>query len=319
MNEPAKLTKGAPIIPPPKSRPSETPPAQWRGFAVALVILLLGFGMPAVELAWFALGSKLYSYILLVPFISLYLMRLNRRQVPPASPPARKTGAAFLFAGGLVLAVYWLALRPRWKLLEDDYLALMTGSFLLFFSGICCWFWGREVLRAMAFPLAFLVFLVPIPAVALARIDDFLQHGSAVVVQGLFKMTGMQFSRHGLVFQLSDISLKIAPECSGIHSTLVLFITSLLAGYLLLRSPWKRALLVLVVVPLALLRNGFRVFVLGELCVHIGPQMIDSPIHHKGGPIFFILSLIPLFLLLMLLQRSERASKQSKPMETDHA
>jgi preprotein translocase subunit SecG len=35
--------------------------------------------------------------------------------------------------------------------------------------------------------------------------------------------------------------------------------------------------------------------------------MINSPIHHKGGPIFFILALIPLFIILILLQRSEGA------------
>jgi exosortase/archaeosortase family protein len=66
------------------------------------------------------------------------------------------------------------------------------------------------------------------------------------------------------------------------------------------------------VIPLALLRNGFRVFVLGELCTHIGPQMIDTPIHHQGGPLFFALSLIPFFLLLVWLRKSERSDKISK-------
>ena len=95
----------------------------------------------------------------------------------------------------------------------------------------------------------------------------------------------------------------MAPECSGIHSSLVLFITSLLAGYLLLNSPWKRAVLVLAVVPLALLRNGLRIVTIGQLCVHVSPDMINSYIHRKGGPIFFALSLIPFFLLLLFLRR----------------
>jgi exosortase/archaeosortase family protein len=73
-----------------------------------------------------------------------------------------------------------------------------------------------------------------------------------------------------------------------------------------LRSPWRRAVLVLFVIPLGILRNGFRILVIGLLCVNIGPQMIDCPIHHRGGPIFFALSLIPLFLLLWWLRRSER-------------
>jgi hypothetical protein len=66
---------------------------------------------------------------------------------------------------------------------------------------------------------------------------------------------------------------------------------------------------------LAILRNGFRVFVIGELCVHVSPSMIDSPIHRKGGPIFFALSLIPFFLFLVLLRKldsnaSDKAGKE---------
>jgi len=53
-------------------------------------------------------------------------------------------------------------------------------------------------------------------------------------------------------------------------------------------------------------QKRFRIFVLGELCTHIGPQMIDSPVHHHGGPLFFALSLLPFFLLLYLLKKSER-------------
>jgi hypothetical protein len=60
------------------------------------------------------------------------------------------------------------------------------------------------------------------------------------------------------------------------------------------------------VIPLGILRNGFRVFVIGMLCVHVGPRMIDSVIHHRGGPLFFALSLVPLFLLLWWLRRGER-------------
>jgi len=83
---------------------------------------------------------------------------------------------------------------------------------------------------------------------------------------------------------------------------------------LFLQRFWTRAVLVLFVVPLAILRNGFRVFVIGWLCVHISPKMIDSPIHHHGGPIFFALSLVPFFLLLFFLRKwDSRASEASKP------
>ena len=100
--------------------------------------------------------------------------------------------------------------------------------------------------------------------------------------------------------------LEVARECSGIRSTIVLFITSVLASNLFLQSTSRRIALVALVIPLAIARNGFRILVIGLLCVHIGPHMIDSFIHHRGGPIFFVLSLIPLSFVLFLLRRHDK-------------
>ena len=111
--------------------------------------------------------------------------------------------------------------------------------------------------------------------------------------------------REGTVFALPGIVVRVAQECSGIRSSWVLFITSILSANLFLRTNWKRVVLVALVIPLGILRNGFRVWVIGMLCVRFGPHMIDSPIHHQGGPLFFILSLVPLFILIVFLRRSE--------------
>jgi exosortase/archaeosortase family protein len=125
----------------------------------------------------------------------------------------------------------------------------------------------------------------------------------------------MPVLRQGIDFQFPGFALEVAPQCSGIHSSLVLFITSLLAGHLFLRSPWRRGALTLAVIPLGIMRNGLRVLVLGELCVNVSPEMINSPIHHHGGPLFFVLSLGPFFLLLFLLRRAEskQPGSQSHP------
>jgi exosortase C (VPDSG-CTERM-specific) len=296
--------------------PSELRPLEksghWRNFALMSAALVLCFGVPLYDLAWCAATSDLYSYIFLIPFISVYLAWLKWKNLPPFSGAAKMSAAVF-FAGGLaVLAVYALARHSGYGLMDDDYLAFMISAFFLFFAAGCCWFLGGAIARPLAFPIGFLIFMAPMPAFLRHDIESFLQSGSASVAELFFNLSGAIFSRDGLVFHLPNISLEVAPECSGIHSSLVLFITGALAGYLFLRSPWKRAVLMLVVIPLALVRNGFRVYVIGELCTHIGPQMIDSPIHRRGGPLFFALSLIPFFLLLILLRRSERAVKIQK-------
>jgi exosortase len=150
------------------------------------------------------------------------------------------------------------------------------------------------------------------PTALTKGIEVFLQHGSAEVAHVLFNLSGTPNFRTDLLFQLPRISLMVAPECSGIHSSLALFITSLVAGKLFLRASWRRILLAVIVVPLALLRNGFRILTIGLLCVHIGPHMINSVIHHQGGPIFFALSLLPFGALLWWLRRAELRAPEAR-------
>jgi exosortase len=161
-------------------------------------------------------------------------------------------------------------------------------------------------MAARAFPLAFMVFLVPLPDAAVHWLETASVSGSADVSAFLFGITGTPLLRDGSRFELPGIVLSIAEECSGIHSSWVLFITSLVASHLFLKSPWRRFILVAFVIPLAIVRNGFRILVIGLLCVHVGPHMIDSYIHRHGGPVFFALSLIPLLALAMWLRRQER-------------
>ena len=282
----------------------------WRLKLLAICGITLGscFAKPLLDLIRFALASELYSYILLVPFISGYLIWSNRRNLALDSKPVRAYAIPPLLIGAGILAAYRVAVGAGWRPGLESYLALMMFSLLGFLVSAALFCLGPASLRRAAFPSALLICAIPLPTRLLEAIVAFLQHGSAEVASWLFTLSGMPFLRNDTSFQLPGMSLEVAPECSGIRSTLVLFITSLVAGYLFLRSPWRRALLTLAVIPLALLRNGFRVFTIGQLCVQIGPQMIHSPIHKRGGPLFFALSLIPFFLLLLWLCKRERRS-----------
>jgi len=271
--------------------------------------LVICFSWPLFDLARFSVGSELFSHIILIPFVSVYLAWSSRASFPPHSEPNRLLGIGLMIGGVGLLAALGATFLRGTPLGRQDSLVVTSASFVLLFGAICALCLGRQTLRAIAFPLGFLVFLVPIPTFMVAAIESFLQHGSAHVAGFLFKLVGTPVFRQELVFQLPGIRLQVAPECSGIHSSLALLITSVLAGYFFLRSPVNRVLLAVAVIPLALMRNGFRVFTIGELCVHISPNMIDSYIHHHGGPIFFALSLVPFFALLYGLFKLERRKK----------
>jgi exosortase/archaeosortase family protein len=156
--------------------------------------------------------------------------------------------------------------------------------------------------------------MIPMPAGFRTELETFLQYGSAAAANWMFTLSGLSVFQDNLSFHLpGNIRFNVEPECSGIHSSLVLLITSLVAGHLLLRTWWKQAVLVVVVIPLALLRNGFRIFVIGRLCVHFGARMFDSWVHHRGGPLFFAISLVPFFGLLLWLVKSERTRPRTGP------
>ena len=285
------------------------PAQRTKRFAWVSAALLLVFGLPLWELFSFAAGDDLHSYIVLMPFVSLYLAWLERSTLPAESKPAGKVALFFIAFGVACL----IGRFSQSHLVMVDGLAWLTLAFVFFLIGTGLVLLGGAWMRKLAFPFGLLIFMVPFPEAMRDGIELFLQRGSADVADWMFQLSGLPVFRQGMHFQLPGMNLQVAPECSGIHSTIVLFITSLVAGQQLLRGPWQRATLALFVIPLALVRNAFRIFVIGQLCVRVGPHMIDSPVHHQGGPLFFALSLIPFFALLYFLRKTSRTKAPVVP------
>ncbi len=125
----------------------------------------------------------------------------------------------------------------RGRLSVNDGLALMTLAYVSLIAAGGFFFLGSKWMAAAAFPVAFLIFLVPLPDVAVHWLERGSVLASADVSALLFNLTGTPLLRDAEIFRLPGIVLQIAQECSGIHSSWVLFITSLLASHLFLKSP----------------------------------------------------------------------------------
>ena len=276
-----------------------------RRFCWFAALLLLAYGWILYAWTRHALAEDLHSHVILIPFVSWYLINLDRHRWPGIAPGPAWGALLPALAGAALLAFAVLNRAGPAALSRNDFLAATVGSFLCFLWAGGFLFLGKNLMGAVAFPAAFLIFMIPLPDAAVSAIEHTLVAATSEVVDFFFLLTGVSFLRDGNVFQISTLTMQVAQECSGIRSSWVLFITSLLASYLFLRNPWHRALIVALVIPLGILRNGFRILVLAQLCIHRGPHMIDSDLHHHGGPIFFALSLIPLFLLLWWFRRLE--------------
>jgi exosortase C (VPDSG-CTERM-specific) len=281
----------------------------WSGACFAIV-LLAAFAQPLLVLIKYVAGSELHSYVLLVPFVSAYLLYLRRDQLPKKHSTDLLLALVSLAAGlGLFAYTQSLEVAARAPAINTR-IVLSTLSFLCCLAAGGFFFFGRGWMRSAAFPLAYLIFMVPMPDAMADALETASKYASAEVANLLFDLSGTPFFRAGLIFQLPNIAIAVAQECSGIRSSWVLFITSILAANLFLKTPWRRLALVAFVIPLAILRNGFRILVIGLLCVNVGPQMIHSLIHRRGGPLFFVLSLIPLFLVLWWLRKGDVRTRQ---------
>jgi exosortase C (VPDSG-CTERM-specific) len=285
------------------------------GFLGFVVLLAVAFVHPLISLTIYAVGTDIHSHIVLVPIISAYLIYIRRKELPTDYVLSPGWASILVVVGLAAVLAAASLIKTNPPISQNDYLSLIAFSFASLISAGGFLFLGRKWMAAAAFPFAFLIFMVPLPDGVVDWLETASKLASAEAAALFFSITGTPVLRDGTVFQLPGIIIEVAQECSGIRSSWVLFITSLLASYLFLKRPWRRAALVSLVIPLAILRNGLRILVIGLLCVHVDPKMINSVIHQRGGPLFFALSLVPLFLLLWWLRKGERSEVRGQRSE----
>src|SRR5207302_2931186 len=134
-----------------------------------------------------------------------------------------------------------MAFRPnRWMPDGADQLTLFTLSFVLFVWAGGFFFLGRDWMRSAAFPMFFLIFMVPLPSGLVDALESASKLASTEAADIFFTVTGTPTLRDGYVFQLPNITIEVAQECSGIRSSYVLILTSLVAGNLFLTRTWTR-------------------------------------------------------------------------------
>lgn len=280
------------------------------GLFLAFSLVSAGLFYPSLaELLRLSLGkghaADPYSYIVMIPFVSVFLFWRGRESILADCRYAVGAGVAGLAAGGVL---YGLGRQYGASLNPNDHLSLTTFAFLVWWMGGFICFYGAKAFKKGIFPLGFLLFMVPIPSFVLGPYVTFLQRGSAEVSYLIFKLLGVPVFREGVIFRLTGLSIEVAKECSGIRASLALIITVVLSGYFVLQTVRYRLLFVLCVVPVAIVKNGLRIVMLGLLGAYVDKIYITNHwLHRSGGIPFFILALVlVLFPLLWALSRAEK-------------
>jgi exosortase len=272
-------------------------------FALLFGVSVLASGPAIRALVVYSLNHESCSHILLVPMVSACLLLVDRRKIFSAVRPSPAAGLIILLTGAIV---YRLALRVPAIGYGNSSLSLATLGLVIIWIGGFLGVYGLEATRKALFPLLFLVLMVPLPDRVLAWTISVLQEGSTVLSYGLFHLLGVPVLRQGFVLSLPSVTIEVASECSGIRSSIALFITCLLTAHLYLRTSWKILGFLLLVFPLALIKNAVRIVTLTLLSIYVDPSFLRGSLHQDGGFVFFALALLLLLPVFVLLQKSER-------------
>ncbi len=242
------------------------------------------------------------THLVLIPFVTAGLIFMRRERIFSSVHGSPVIGCLVVMFGILLFAAGKASVNEA---RFDDRLTLRVLSVVVTWIGAFILLYGKSSLQSAVFPLLFLILMVPIPRFLLERIISVLLKGSTESASVFLRLSGTPFYRNGSFFSLPGLTVEVAEECSGIRSGIALFITALLAGYMFLRSPWKRIILLLFVYPIAVAKNGLRIAMLTLMAVHIDPRILTSSLHREGGIPFFLLALATLAPILLLLRRSE--------------
>src|SRR5215472_14191971 len=280
----------------------------WFLFSGWVVLSLLLFLSPVLALVRLALSQDDNSHLVIIPVISAALLYLERDKLP-SQPSSDKilTGSFLLLAAAIALSLHYGAGSKIAGLQLSGWILALV---LVWGAGFA-FFFGKAALRAACFPFLFLLLMVPIPTFLLDRIIFLLQQGSAWITGVLFDIAGVPALREGLVFHLAKVSIEVAKECSGIRSSMALFIVALLVAHFRLSSFWNKVFFVAFGLFLMILKNGVRIATLTLLAVYVNPDFLFGRLHHQGGVVFFVLALLLLLPLLFFLQRREEKSNIS--------
>ncbi len=232
-----------------------------------------------------------FSYGYLIPFIVIYLVWDKRARLKELENRASWMG---LLPLGVGVAFYWIGE------LGGEFFSLYM-SFWLILVGVCWLHLGWSKLRVLAFPLIMTFTMFPLPSFLYNKVTLQLKLISSKLGVDMMQLFGMSAFREGNVIDLGFTQLQVVDACSGLRFAIPLLILSLLMAYLYRAPLWKRAILVISSIPLAIVTNALRIALTGLFYEIWGQEVAEGFFHTFSGWVIFISSIVVLLLEILIL------------------
>jgi exosortase D (VPLPA-CTERM-specific) len=280
--------------------------------------VLLAFAFASIAVSFAPALSRLYdtwslqpeySYGILIPALSLFLIWRQREQLRGL----RITGSWY----GLALVAAGLALRVVGELSTMS--TLQRYAFLLVLYGVLLALTGPVIFRRLWMPLAILIFMVPLPMFLTDGLSLDLQLVSSALGVWVIRAVGISVYLEGNVVDLGTYKLEVAEACSGLRYLFPLLTLSFLVAYVFRGPMWKRAVIFLSSVPITILMNSLRIGVIGITVDRWGTRMAEGLLHEFEGWAVFMFSVAAVLLIARGLAKMGGSKRSEAALNTGPA
>ena len=260
---------------------------------IVAVIFLLAY-LPAfiwMWARWWARDSY-YSHGILIPFASIYLIWQIKDELKKIKPSSSPWGMPLIVAG-LIIHLLSSLLRVYFS----------SGfSMIIVLSGLVLHFYGKDIFKKVAFPIAFLFFMVPLPMVVIANISFKLKLFAAKIAAIILNDMGLPAMQQGSIIRMRSAYVIVDDVCSGLRSLVSLTALGSIAAYWLKGPLSKRMLLFLSTIPIAVITNVCRIILLSCISEIWGTEYATGFIHDFTGFLVFAIALLLLFAVKKLIE-----------------
>jgi exosortase len=271
----------------------------WPAITCGLVVLLYAPVLRGLGVQWST--DPDYSYGFFVPVFSAYALWWRRARLLDAELKPSNFGLLVMI--GAICLLFLGSLGAE----------LFTSRFslLVLLSGVILFLAGWKVLRAISFPLGFLIFMIPIPAIIYNQITFPMQLLASRLASSWLELVQVPVLRNGNILVLSSYSLEVVEACSGIRSLMTLVSLAVGYGYLTESRRWVRFALALLMVPSAIVTNAIRVVIVGILAHKFGPATAEGFLHVFSGWLVFLSAVVLLVLFHRILRHVGELQKEA--------
>ena len=231
-----------------------------------------------------------YSHGFLIVPLALYFVWERREKLRKI--PVTPSALGLVVVLGSVVVLIAGILGSELFLTRISILGTVVGVILFLFG------WAH--LRALAFPVSFLLLMIPIPAILFNQIAFPLQLLASQFGESAMGLANVPVLREGNVLILANTTLEVAEACSGIRSLVSLLTLAIVFGYFSDPRGWVRTLLTLSAIPVAIVTNGFRVAGTGIAAHRFGAAAAEGFFHEFSGWLVFVSA----FMLMLAVQRA---------------